>query len=423
MHDLKLMRDDPKAFAAGLKRRGVAVPPELTELDEEARKNQTKLQDLQAKRNELSREIGVLKAKGEDVDKAMKEVAGLKAKVHAGEEAERELKERRDALVSELPNIPHESVPDGTSEKDNKLVREVGKKSTFAFKAKEHFDLGEALGQMDFAAAARVSGSRFGVLKGGLARLERALGQFMLDLASGEFGYTEASVPSLVRDETLYGTGQLPKFANDLFRTSSGYWLIPTAEVPLVNLERDSIVAEEALPIRLAALTPCYRAEAGAAGKDTRGLIRVHEFQKVELISITTPEESLQEHQRKLGAAEDVLKRLGLPYRVVELCAGDLSFASRKTYDLEVWLPGQNAYREVSSVSDCGDFQARRMNLRCRKKAEKGTRFPHTLNGSGVAVGRCLVAVMENGQQADGSIAVPEALHPYMGGLTRIARA
>lgn len=423
MHDLKLIRDDPKGFAAALKRRGIALPPDLTRIDEELRKTQGKLQELQAKRNELSKEIGALKAKGADADKLLKEVAGLKNKVREREEAERELKERRDVLLSELPNLPHASVPDGASEKDNKVVREGGKKSVLGFKAKEHFDLGEALGLMDFEAAAKVSGARFVVLKGALARLERALGQFMLDLATKEFGYTEASVPSLVRDETLFGAGQLPKFANDLFRTVTGHWLIPTSEVPLVNLERDSIVDEERLPIRLAALTPCYRAEAGAAGKDTRGMIRVHEFQKVELVSITSPEESLKELERKLGAAEEVLKRLGLPYRVVELCTADLSFASRKTYDLEVWLPGQGAYREISSVSDCGDFQARRMNLRCRRKAEKGTRFPHTLNGSGLAVGRCLVAVMENYQEADGSLCVPEALIPSMGGLVKIAKA
>ncbi|HXV73870.1 MAG TPA: serine--tRNA ligase [Sphingomonadales bacterium] len=422
MHDLKLIRDDPKGFAKGLKRRGLDLPPQITETDEALRKVQAHLQELQARRNELSREIGALKAKGEDAAKAMKEVASLKEKVQRGEDEERDLKERREALIAELPNLPHESVPDGASEKDNQVVREGGKKPAFAFKPREHFDLGEALGQMDFEAAARVAGARFVVLKGALARLERAIGQFMLDLATQEHGYTEASVPSLVRSGTLYGTGQLPKFAGDLFRTSSGYWLIPTAEVPLVNLERETIVEEERLPLRLAALTPCYRAEAGAAGKDTRGMIRVHEFQKVELVSVTTPEASLEELERKLGAAEEVVKRLGLPYRVVELCTADLSFASRKTYDIEVWLPGQGAYREVSSVSDCGEFQARRMNLRCRKKGEKGTRFPHTLNGSGVAVGRCLVAVMENFQEADGSIRVPEALSPYVGGLAKIAR-
>lgn len=421
MHDLKFIRDDFEKFKKSLARRGYVLPSELIQTDETLRKVQSVLQQLQARRNDLSQEIGTLSSKGEDPSKIKKEVSALKHEIQQNSTQERDLMERRDALIAEIPNLPHESVPDGISEKDNRVVRLSGNVPSFSFKAREHFELGENLQLMDFGAAARISGARFVVLKGLLARLQRALGQFMLDLATNEFGYREVSVPSLVRGEALFGSGQLPKFSNDLFRTSAGHWLIPTAETPLVNLERDTIVAEEHLPVRLAALTPCYRAEAGAAGKDTRGMIRVHEFQKVELVSVVTPDKAFEELQRKLNAAEEVLKRLKLPYRTVELCAADLSFASCKTYDLEVWLPGQQSYREISSVSNCGDFQARRMNLRCRAKQEKKTRWPATLNGSGVAVGRCLVAVMENYQQQDGTIDVPEVLQSYMDGIKKIS--
>lgn len=423
MHDIKYIRDNPQAFDAALKRLGLAPEAKkILKMDTELRAVVTRLQELQAKRNDLSKQIGVLKAKGEDADAVMKQVGDLKAEVQKGEEQERDLKEKRDAHLAMVPNLPHESVPEGKSETDNPVLREVGEKPAFDFEAKEHFDLGEALGQMDFEAAARMSGSRFVILKGGLARLERALGQFMIDLAL-EYGYQEASTPTMVRDAALYGTGQLPKFAHDLFKTTTDLWLIPTAEVTLSNIHRESILAEEDLPIRYAALTPCYRAEAGAAGKDTRGMIRQHQFAKVELVTITTPEASLDELERKTTAAEDVLKRLKLPYRVVELCTGDLGFSARKTYDIEVWLPGQGRYREISSCSDCGDFQARRMTMRCRKKDQKQTRYPHTLNGSALAVGRCLVAVLENCQGADGSIAVPEVLLPYMGGVKKITKA
>jgi seryl-tRNA synthetase len=313
-------------------------------------------------------------------------------------------------------------VPDGRDAGDNKEIRRHGTPPRFDFKPKEHFDIGEGLGLMDFEAAARVSGARFVVLKGALARLERALGQFMLDLHTREFGYTEVSPPLLVRDDTAFGTGQLPKFAEDLFHTDNGYWLVPTAEVPLTNLAREQIVDEAALPMRLTALTACFRSEAGAAGKDTRGMIRQHQFYKVELVSIATPEQSAAEHERMTECAETVLKRLGLPFRTVLLCTGDMGFAAQKTYDIEVWLPGQQAYREISSCSNCGDFQARRMKARCRAAGGKQTRFVHTLNGSGLAVGRALIAVLENGQETDGGVTIPEALRPYMGGLARIAK-
>ncbi len=423
MFDLKFIREHPKEFDAGLKRRGLGAEAEkILGLDEDLRALITSLQEAQAKRNELSKQIGILKSKGENADKVMAEVTALKQAVQDGEEKERALTEKRDAYLATLPNPPHESVPDGASEADNPVIREVGKKPDFSFKAKQHFELGEALGQMDFEAAAKLSGARFTILTGPLARLERALGQFMIDLAA-ENGYAEVSTPTLVRGDALFGTGQLPKFADDLFRTGTDYWLIPTSEVTLSNLHREEIIPEEGLPLRYAALTLCYRAEAGAAGKDTRGMIRQHQFAKVELVSITTPEKSLKELERKVGAAEEVLKRLKIPYRVVELCTADLGFAARKTYDIEVWLPGQDTYREISSCSDCGDFQARRMNTRCRKTGEKQTRFPHTLNGSGLAVGRTLVAVLENYQNADGSITVPEVLHPYMGGMAKIEKA
>ncbi len=423
MHDIKFIREHPKDFDAALKRLGhEALATKIMGMDEELRALITALQEAQSKRNDLSKQIGILKAKGESAEAVMAEVAGLKKEVQDGAEKERVLKEKRDAFIAEIPNLPETSVPDGKDETDNPVLREVGKKPDLGFEAKQHFDLGEDLGQMDFEAAAKMSGARFVILKGGLARLEWALGQFMLDLALAG-GYDEVSTPSLVRGEALFGTGQLPKFEDDLFKTTDGRFLIPTSEVTLSNIHRESILAEEEFPIRYAALTPCFRAEAGSAGKDTRGMIRQHQFTKVEMVTITTPENSLEELERKVGCAEEVLKKLKIAYRVVELCTGDLGFSARKTYDIEVWLPGQDTYREISSCSDCGDFQARRMNMRYRPGGEKQTRFPHTLNGSGLAVGRTLVAVLENYQNQDGTITVPDALQPYMGGLKKIEKA
>jgi len=423
--DIKWIRENPEAFDAGLKKRGLSPQSaDLIALDEARRAHVTKLQEAQARRNAASKEIGKAKAAKDDAKAAelMAEVAALKDQLAAGEGDERALDAKlRDAL-SVIPNLPLDEVPLGKDEKDNVEVRKVGTPTKFDFAPKQHFELGEALGLMDFATAAKISGARFVVLKGALARLERALGAFMLDLHTGEFGYTENIVPLLVRDDAAYGTGNLPKFAEDLFRTENGFWLIPTAEVSLTNFAREEILDEEKLPMRLTAHTPCFRSEAGAAGRDTRGMIRQHQFSKVELVSITTPEESLAEHERMTACAEEVLKRLGLPFRTILLCTGDMGFASRKTYDIEVWLPGENTYREISSCSVCGDFQARRMNARYRPKGAKDTRFVHTLNGSGLAVGRTLIAVMENYQQADGSIVIPEVLRPYMGGLERIEK-
>ncbi|HET6320861.1 MAG TPA: serine--tRNA ligase [Hyphomicrobium sp.] len=425
MFDIKWIRENPEAFDAGLKKRGLSPQSaDLIALDEARRAHVTKLQEAQARRNAASKEIGKSKAAKDEAtaEALMAEVAALKDQLAAGEGEERALDAKlRDAL-SVIPNLPLDEVPLGKDEKDNVEVRKVGTPTKFDFAPKQHFELGEALGLMDFATAAKISGARFVVLKGALARLERALGAFMLDLHTGEFGYTENIVPLLVRDDAAYGTGNLPKFAEDLFRTENGFWLIPTAEVSLTNFVREGILDEEKLPMRLTAHTPCFRSEAGAAGRDTRGMIRQHQFSKVELVSITTPEESLAEHERMTACAEEVLKRLGLPFRTILLCTGDMGFASRKTYDIEVWLPGENTYREISSCSVCGDFQARRMNARYRPKGAKDTRFVHTLNGSGLAVGRTLIAVMENYQQADGSIVIPEVLRPYMGGLERIEK-
>ena len=425
MFDIKWIRENPEAFDAGLKKRGLSPQSaNLIALDEARRAHVTKLQEAQARRNAASKEIGKAKAAKDEAtaEALMAEVAALKDQLAAGEGEERALDAKlRDAL-SVIPNLPLDEVPLGKDEKDNVEVRKVGTPTKFDFAPKQHFELGEALGLMDFATAAKISGARFVVLKGALARLERALGAFMLDLHTGEFGYTENIVPLLVRDDAAYGTGNLPKFAEDLFRTENGFWLIPTAEVSLTNFAREEILDEEKLPMRLTAHTPCFRSEAGAAGRATRGMIRQHQFSKVELVSITTPEESLAEHERMTACAEEVLKRLGLPFRTILLCTGDMGFASRKTYDIEVWLPGENTYREISSCSVCGDFQARRMNARYRPKGAKDTRFVHTLNGSGLAVGRTLIAVMENYQLADGSIVIPEALRPYMGGLERIAK-
>ncbi len=424
MHDIKPIRDNPAAFDAALARRGLApLSPQILALDAARRETLTSAQAIQTERNQLSKEIGVRKSKGEDASDILAAVAKSKDAQAAAEAKAAEEQTALDTMLATIPNLPADDVPAGKDENDNVERHKVGEPAKFAFKAKEHADLGVALGMMDFEKAAKISGARFVVLSGQLARLERALGQFMLDLQTGENGYREVRPPVLVRDHALFGTGQLPKFAEDLFKASADLWLIPTAEVPLTNLVRESILDEAVLPMRVTALTPCFRAEAGAAGKDTTGMIRQHQFDKVELVSITTPEQSDAEHERMLGCAEEVLKRLGLPYRVITLCTGDMGFSARKTYDIEVWLPGQNRYREISSCSNCGDFQARRMDARFKAKGEKGTRFVHTLNGSGLAVGRTLIAVMENYQQADGSIRVPEALKPYMGGIELITAA
>ena len=425
MYDIKWIREHPDAFDRGLKRRGLEpLSKKLVALDEKRRAAITKFEQAQARRNAASKEIGdAKKAKDEaKASKLMAEVTELKTSLPAMEEEQTMLGAALDKELSQIPNTPLDDVPDGADASGNVEHHVVGKKRDYAFKPKQHFELGEALGMMDFELAAKLSGARFVVLQKGLARMERALGQFMLDVHTGkEHGYTEVNPPILVRDDVMFGTAQLPKFADDQFRTTNDFWLIPTAEVPLTNLVRESIVEESQLPMRLTACTPCFRAEAGAAGKDTRGMIRQHQFTKVELVSITTPEKSREEHDRMLACAEEVLKKLELHYRVVTLCTGDMGFAAQKTYDIEVWLPGQNAYREISSCSVCGEFQARRMNARYRSK--DGVRHVHTLNGSGVAVGRALIAVMETYQQENGSIAVPSALAPYMGGITRIERA
>jgi seryl-tRNA synthetase len=426
MHDIRFIRENPKAFDEGLARRGLPAQAEaLIALDEKRRSVISELQAAQERRNALSREIGEAK-KARDEARAqalMAEVAALKEAMQAGEAAERRAIAELEAALAAIPNLPKADVPDGPDETGNVERHRYGEKRSYAFEPKEHFDLGEALGQMDFETAAKLSGARFVVLKGQLARLERAIGQFMLDVHTSEHGYTEVSPPLLVRDNAVYGVGQLPKFEEDLFRTTDDRWLISTAEVPLTNLVRESILSEEELPKRFTALTPCFRSEAGSAGRDTRGMLRPQPFSKVELVSITTPEASADEHERMLAAAEAVLKKLDLHYRVVTLCTGDMGFASQKTYDIEVWLPGQGAYREISSCSVCGDFQARRMRARYRPKDAKEPRFVHTLNGSGTAVGRALIAVMETWQNEDGSITVPPALVSYMGGVTRIERA
>ena len=430
MLDIKWIREDGDALRRALMRRGAeadeadAVVSGLLALDEQRRALLQTLQQAQERRNAASKEIGKAKAAKDEARAAdlMAEVAHLKDDIQAGEARERDLDKALADALAVLPNPPLPAVPDGRSEADNVEYRRHGEPRRMTW-AKEHFELGEALGLMDFERAAKLSGARFTVLKGALARMERALGQFMLDLHTTEHGYTEMQPPLLVKSETMYGTGQLPKFAEDLFQTSEGRWLIPTAEVPLTNLVRDEILDEAALPMRMTALTPCFRSEAGSAGRDTRGMLRQHQFDKVELVSITTAETSIAEHERMLASAETVLKRLGLVYRVVTLCTGDMGFGSQKTYDIEVWLPGQKAFREISSCSVCGDVQGRRMNARYRPADGKGTRFVHTLNGSGVAVGRCLIAVMETYQTEDGAIDVPDVLRPYMGGLTRIAKA
>lgn len=421
MLDLRAIRDNPADFDRSLERRGLKpLAEEILALDRSRRAVQKSFQDLQAQRNEAAKRIGAAKKQGLDTEPLVAEVATLKDRAAKTEAEDKRLGEMLEARLASIPNPVASDVPDGPDETANVEVRRVGEPNRIEA-PREHFQLGESLGLMDFEAAAALSGARFAILRAGLARLERALGQFMIDLHTTEHGYTEISPPLMVRDDAVFGTGQLPKFADDLFRTEgSGHWLIPTAEVPLTNLAREQIIDDEALPWRLTALTPCFRAEAGAAGKDTRGMIRQHQFWKVELVSITTPDQSTAEHERMTECAETVLKRLGLPFRTVVLCSGDIGFAARKTYDIEVWLPGQGLYREISSCSNCGDFQARRMRARCRPRGTKETRFVHTLNGSGVAVGRCLIAVMENYQQPDGSIMVPEALRGYLAGMDRI---
>ena len=466
MHDIKWIRENPEAFDRALARRSLpGVAGRLIGLDERRRAAIQKAEVALARRNAASKEIGAAK-KSNDQEAAARllaEVAQLKETIPALEAEEKKLSGELETALAQIPNLPLDDVPDGQDEHANVERQHFGARRNYAFAPKQHFELGEALGQMDFETAAKLSGARFVVLSKGLARLERALGQFMLDLHTTEHGYTEVSPPLMVRDEVMFGTGQLPKFRDDQFLvmdtkwreerlneilkgldrqvaetqkppkavvdaliesapSEEKLWLVPTAEVPLTNLVRDSIIDEDALPMRLTACTPCFRAEAGAAGRDTRGMIRQHQFTKVELVSITTPEASRDEHERMLSCAEEVLRRLDLHYRVMTLCTGDMGFASQKTYDIEVWLPGQNMYREISSCSICGDFQARRMNARYRGKADRHVRPVHTLNGSGVAVGRALVAVLETYQQQDGSIAVPDVLQPYMGGRKVIER-
>ena len=456
MHDIRWIRENPDQFDRGLKRRGLApLSAELLAVDERRRAVIQKLETAQARRNAASKEIGEAKKAKDEARAAalMAEVAAFKTDIPAMEAEEREASKALDDRLAGIPNLPLDEVPDGADEHGNVEHHHFGEKRHYDFAPKQHFELGEALGMMDFETAAKLSGARFVVLQQGLARLERALGQFMLDLHSNEHGYTEVNPPLLVRDDAMFGTAQLPKFRDDQFRAgrvltaeqhqelfekmiyeenenitddawqaydqiSNGLWLIPTAEVPLTNLVRESILDEEQLPLRFTALTPCFRAEAGAAGRDTRGMIRQHQFTKVELVSITTPEESKHEHERMLACAEEVLRQLDLHYRVMTLCTGDMGFASQKTFDIEVWLPGQGAYREISSCSICGEFQARRMAARYKGKDGKVRGHVHTLNGSGVAVGRALIAVMETYQQADGTIEVPDVLRPYMGGMT-----
>ena len=422
MHDLRAIRENPEAFDEALSARGAEpAAARILEIDERRRALTTRIQEAQARRNEASKAIGAAMGKGDkDTAETLKgEVAELKTALPALEDEESGLGEELDALLAALPNLPDAGVPKGADEKANVEVARWGQPRSFDFEAKEHADLGPPLG-LELETASAMSGARFAFLRGQMARLERALGQFMLDRQTGERGYVECIPPLLVRGEALYGTGQLPKFAEDQFRTGDDLWLIPTAEVSLTNSVREQIVDDLSQPIRLTALTPCFRSEAGAAGRDTRGYIRQHQFSKVELVAICREEDWQAEHEHMIRSAELVLEALDLPYRKVLLSTGDMGFSARKTFDLEVWLPGQAAYREISSISWCGDFQARRMNARYRPEGEKGTRFVHTLNGSGLAVGRTLVAVLENYQQADGSVLVPEALSGYMGGLERL---
>jgi len=425
MFDIKWIKENPDAFEEGMRKRGNDTKAaDLLKLDDARRDHIAKLQEAQTRRNSASKEIGAAMGAGnkELAEKLKAEVSDIKSFIQNGEEEGRQLTAALNDALSAIPNIPLDDVPEGEDEAGNVLYRNHGEMPNMGNDPKEHFEVGEGLDGMDFEAAAALSGSRFVVLKKGIARLERALGQFMLDMHTIEHGYTEVSPPLLVRDDAVYGTGQLPKFAEDLFRTTDGRWLIPTAEVPLTNLVREQILDGNELPYRLTALTPCFRSEAGSAGRDTRGMLRQHQFSKVELVSITRPEHSLEELERMLDSAENVLKKLGLHFRTMTLCAGDMGFSARKTYDIEVWLPGQGAYREISSCSVCDDFQARRMNARFRQDDGKTISHVHTLNGSGVATGRALIAVIENYQNGDGSITVPDCLRPYMGGLERIER-
>lgn len=419
MHDLKWIRENPDAFDAGLGRRGLeAQSAAILELDARNRGTLTKLQTLQAERNEASKKIGQVKKDGGDAADLMASVAAMKDEMAALEYEQRTLSEEIKALLLGIPNLPHADVPDGLSEDDNVEVRRIGEPLQRDYEIKDHIALGESLGGMDFELAAKMSGARFTVLTGPLARLERALAQFMLDTHTQENGYTEVNPPVLVKDNAMLGTGQLPKFADDSYKTQDDLWLIPTAEVSLTNLVADSILSAADLPMRFTAFTPCFRREAGAAGKDTRGMIRQHQFEKVEMVSIVAPDQSADELERMTACAEGILQKLELPYRIMALSAGDMGFGAHRTYDLEVWLPGQDMYREISSCSNCQDFQALRMGARYKpEEGAKGTTPVHTLNGSGLAVGRTLVAVLENYQQADGSVAVPKALKPYMGGI------
>jgi seryl-tRNA synthetase len=427
MHDLKALRDNPAHYDASWALRGLsAQTPAILEIDSRLRTAMTKRMEAEAVRNSASKAIGAAKAQKNEAEAArlMAEVAEAKAVMEESSQIEAVAQAELDAIIQALPNLPDLGVPEGDDEAGNVVVKQWGTPPQFPFVPKDHVAIGEAFGGMDFEGAARMSGSRFVVLSGQMARLERALGQFMLDQHTEKNGYQETNAPVLVRDHALFGTGQLPKFEEDLFKTTDGRYLIPTSEVSLTNLVREQIVDEERLPIRMTALSPCFRSEAGSAGRDTRGMIRQHQFWKVELVSITTPETSAAEHERMTASAEGILEALKLPYRRMLLCTGDMGFSAQRTYDLEVWLPGQNdgtgAYREISSCSNCGDFQARRMESRTRAKGEKATRFVHTLNGSGLAVGRTLVAVLENYQQEDGTIRVPDVLVPYMGGLTQL---
>ncbi|WOE74395.1 serine--tRNA ligase [Alterisphingorhabdus coralli] len=423
MHDIRTIRDNPETFDSALARRGLEPQSAaILALDEEQRALTTELQAMQSRRNEASKAIGAAMGKGDkDAAEALKaEVGQIKQDMPKVEDKQRETAERLKDTLAVIPNLPFDDVPEGADEKDNVELAHWGEQPTFAFEPQEHADFAPALG-MDFETGAKLSGARFTFLRGGMARLHRALGQFMIDRQTQDYGYSECNPPVLVRDEAMYGTDKLPKFAEDSFRTTDDRWLIPTSEVSLTASVMGEIIDEDALPIRLTALTQCFRSEAGSAGRDTRGFIRQHQFEKCELVSIVKPEDSAAEHERMTEAAESILQALNLPYRKMLLCTGDMGFGARKTYDLEVWLPGQGAYREISSCSNTGDFQARRMNARYRPEGEKkGTRFVHTLNGSGLAVGRTLVAIIENYQQADGSVLIPDILHPYMGGVTRL---
>ena len=421
MFDIKWIRENPEDFDHALKRRGVeALSASVLEMDKEKRGYQTELQTLQSERNTKSKDIGRLKSQGESADDLMQEIAEIKDKMAKLEDAQNGVDAKLHDMLVGLPNIMDADVPEGDDEEDNVLLRTWGEKPDLGFKPKEHYELGEKLGLMDFERAAKLSGARFVVLQGALARLDRALTQFMLDTHTNEFGYTETQVPFLVRDDALFGTGNLPKFSEDLYKTDEGKWLIPTAEVPLTNLRAGEILDEAELPLRVTAYTPCFRSEAGSAGRDTKGMLRQHQFTKVELVSVVRQEDSQAEHERMTNAAETILQKLEIPYRVMLLCTGDTGFSAQKTYDIEAWLPGQDQYREISSCSNCGPFQARRMKMRYRVQGQKDKIHAHTLNGSGLALGRTLIAVMENYQQEDGSIIVPEVLRPYMGGMEKI---